>query len=295
VGGDQVRLAELVLGPVSAGPATVELSGLVLKRLDAGDPTAKGPQLLAELAVLPVAERADRFATYVASANSGISPATLERSGEIGWFPKDGLIKDLGDAAFATARGAGDVLGPITTTVGPELFLLEARYGQTLDERAAAIAIEARSAGADLAAIASRVAPGDAVRARGGPWRASAEFEAAARARAGLDGATVGDLLGPIDTEGQVVLPRLLERRTGQFSDQSLASLQLAGLGRWLADQLATAVITTDPDPLGLGSPTPSSSTGTGLPGATAGTVETMTPTGGFPFATPFLPTLPLP
>jgi hypothetical protein len=52
----------------------------------------------------------------------------LRRSGEIGFYAKDGLTPDLGSAAFKSAVRSGDVIGPTSTSVGPELYLVEARY-----------------------------------------------------------------------------------------------------------------------------------------------------------------------
>jgi hypothetical protein len=68
------------------------------------------------------------------------------------------------------------------------------------------------------------------------------------------------DLVGPTDLDGQLVIGRVLERRTAVFTDAELATLELTGFTTWLENRLAEATITLDPDPLGLGSPLPSGS-----------------------------------
>jgi len=276
----------------------VELQHLVLRRIDAADPMGRASALIAELSALPLRERVARFHALVDEANSEPGGGALDTSGEIGWVAQDGVIADLRDAAFGSRRANGDIVGPIDTAAGPEIFLVEARFAESLDERGAAIAVEARTAGADLAVIAQRVAPADAARASGGPWRALAKLQASAIRMAGLDTAAVGDLTGPLDLDGQVVLCRLLEKRTAPYTPDELASLQLDGFGTWLGDRLAAATITLDPDPLGLGSPIPSVSappSGSQVPVpsfVTAGTPKA--PAFGLPTpAIPVIPTLP--
>jgi parvulin-like peptidyl-prolyl isomerase len=256
-GGDQFRLAELNLGEATGGPPMVELEHLVVRRLESADPAARGRSIVAELASLSAADRRTRFESLVAEANAGGVSDRLEMSGEIGWLASNGLIPDLATAAFSPGRVAGDVVGPLDTSAGPELFLVRARSEHSLADRAAAIAIEAAVPGADLARIARRVSVDDASRASGGRWRALAELPAKVRQTAGIDISKVGDLVGPIDLEGEMVLGRVLERRAGPFAEEELAALQFEGFATWVEDQLDGATITIDPDPLGLGSASP--------------------------------------
>jgi len=248
-GGDQYRLAELNLGEATGGPPMVELEHLVLRRLESADPAARGRSIVAQLASLSAADRRTRFESLVAEANAGGVSDRLEMSGEIGWLASDGLIPDLATAAFSPGRAAGDVVGPIGTSAGPELFLVRARSEESLADRAAAIAIEAT--------IARRVSVDDASRASGGRWRALAELPAKVRQAASFDISKFGDLVGPIDLAGEMVLGRVLERRAGPFTEEELAALQFEGFSTWVEDQLDSATITIDPDPLGLGSPSP--------------------------------------
>jgi parvulin-like peptidyl-prolyl isomerase len=256
-GGDQFRLAELNLGEATGGPPMVELEHLVLRRLESADPAARGRSIATELASLSAADRRTHFESLVAEANAGGVSDRLEMSGEIGWLASDSLIPDLATAAFSPGRAAGDVVGPIDTSAGPELFLVRARSEESLSDRAAAIAIEGAVPGADLATIARRVSVADASRASGGRWRALAELPAKARQIAGIDISKVGDLVGPIDLEGEMVLGRVLERRAGPFTEEELAALLFEGFSTWVEDQLDGATITIDPDPLGLGSASP--------------------------------------
>jgi hypothetical protein len=294
-GGDQVRLAELVLGAAGGGPPMVDLEALVVARVTSTDPTGFAISLQAELAALSPVQRRARFDGLVAQANAWSPSDQLTKSGEIGWVAHDDVIPELASDVFGSIRQNGDIVGPIDTVAGPELFLLEARSDLALDERAAAIDIEARQPNADLAAIAKRVAPSDACRAGTGPWRALASFPATEIKTAGLASVAVDDLIGPLAIDAQMVTGRVLERRSGPYTDDELASLELEGFSTWLGDRELQATIVLDPDPLGLGSPTtPASLAPSGDGGRTTffpGEVPKSLPPFGLP--TPDMPAIP--
>ena len=148
-GVSQARFRELVVGTAPDSSATagpwVELSSLATDNLRGVNPASinGAPQgldltpaaLAKSLASMSVADRERLFSGLAAAANI-VSSTAANRSGEIGFYTKDSVVPDLGKAAFATGVKAGDVLGPIATGSGPELFLLEARYPGALDDRA---------------------------------------------------------------------------------------------------------------------------------------------------------------
>ena len=287
----QVRLRELPLGAATPGPAMVELSVLTVQRLAPSDAAVQARTIAGELAELTPHDRAQRFRDLAQEANGGGPPTTVDRSGEIGWFARDGLMAAVGDAAFTGPARPGDVLGPITTSAGPQLFLLEARYGGTLDDRAAAIATQANQPGADFAALASTVVPADDARAQGGPWRLLDEFDPAQFSDSGLPAANPGDTVGPIDVAGEAIMAQVLERRTAAPNERQRVVIQLTALDHWLAQALAKAQIVFADDPLGLATPAASGEPpATVRPqGGSSGSVQV--PPFGLP--TPFLPTPP--
>jgi hypothetical protein len=73
---------------------------------------------------MPVADRTALFGRLVAAANASSSGGSAN-SGEIGFAKKDGLLPEAGKAAFDSKAKTGDILGPITTSAGPQLFLIE--------------------------------------------------------------------------------------------------------------------------------------------------------------------------
>ena len=86
-------------------------------------------------------------------------------------------MPDVGTAAFDAKVRTGDILGPIATAAGPQLFLVEARYAGVLDDRAQAALREVRlDASADPLAYTTRFSPTDVALARDAGWRADAEF-----------------------------------------------------------------------------------------------------------------------
>lgn len=262
---DQVRAQELVLGapPDGGNPGPyVELAHLVLRQLDAAPAPASAPltgaDLAAQLRALPLAERLDRFAALVTEANREPTATGLARSGEVGLLPKSGIIPAIGDVAFAPSARSGDILGPITTAQGDELFLLEARYPGPLDDATIAVLITARQPGADFAAMAARIDPALVQRARSGPWRSRPEYSKTDPASMLAD-VPVGVVSDPLVFEGELVIARVLERRNSLVVQAVLDRLRLNGLGPWLTDQRAAATIARDPDPLGSGSRIPGS------------------------------------
>jgi hypothetical protein len=281
---DQVRAAELVLGapPDGGNPGPfVELAHLVVRQLAEAPASASPPPtaaaLASELRALPLADRLVRFAALVSVANTSPSATALARSGEVGIVPRSGLMASLGEPAFAPGAKSGDILGPVSTSEGDELFLLKARYAGALDEATIAALIVAREPGADLAAMAERIDPGLVPRARSGPWRGRPEFAAGDPATTVFD-APVGVEADPIVIDRRLIVARVLEHRTTPAAGVLLDRLRLNGFGPWLADQRAAAVIVRDANPLGSGGPSTSPS-GSGLRSV--------------PADTPFLPSLP--
>ena len=281
---DEVRAAELVLGPPpdggNPGPY-VELGHLVVKQLDAAPAEASAPPSAADIAAhlrsLPLVDRLHRFTALVGIANSTPSTDPLARSGEVGIVTNNNLVPALGTLAFAASARSGDVLGPIQTSVGDEVFLLEARYQGALDDATIAALIAARAPDADLAAMAARIDPRLVARATAGPWRARPEFSAAAPAAALFD-TPVGVVADPLVISGELVVPQVLDHQRVPAGGEVLARLRLTGFSTWLSDLRAVATIRRDADPLGSGQPSPEPS-GTGVPK--------------IPLETPFLPSLP--
>jgi hypothetical protein len=289
----QVQLRELPLGPATPGAAMVELSALTLGRLGAGDAAARGQGIAADLMKLPPPQRGRTFRALVLEANAGGPPASTFRSGEIGWFVREDLLAPVGDVAFAANSRPGDLFGPINTTAGPQLFMLEGRYAGSLDERAAALAVEAREPGSDLVALAVRAVPRDTERAKGGPWRLIPEFAGSQLADSELPTADVGAILGPIDVAGEAVIGQLLGRRTAVPDGRQLAVVELAGLDQWIAAAVAQSTIVLSPDPLGVGTPSPRTQPPLESPESSRAEAHPSRQPPPFGLPTPFLPTPP--
>ena len=265
---------ELVIGDVpgssgSAGP-WVELSGLALYRLASLNPTAiagapagldlHSDPLARALRALAVPDRTKLFAGLVTAANGAPGSDASEASGEIGFATKDGLIPDLGKAAFDTKVKTGDILGPITTTAGPQLFLVEARFSGSLDERAQAALREVRlAASPDPLSYTTRFSPADAALARDAGWRADAEFGADEDVRHALFDTPLGTLSDPFVLDGKLACAIVGSRSSGTPSARTAARLSLDGFDAWYHSERTTATITRSDNPLPeLASPSPS-------------------------------------
>lgn len=274
----QVRAAELVVGSAALEGSTssyVELAHLVVGQVPPGDigdgaGSTPGERAASRLRALDRTGREVAFGRLVDAANAFATDDPLRRSGELSFFSRDQLIEPLSTAAFADGAKVGDLVGPVTTTVGEELFLVRARFEGVLDERANAALVEARTA-TDLAALARRISPpGDADRAVGELWRSELEIGVEPASHRAFIETPIGTLSDPFVLDGQLVVVRPIERRNALLDAAALDRLRIRGFHVWLAGRRSAAVIVIDHDPLGLGLPTPSPSTT-----ASADTIET--------------------
>lgn len=299
-----VRVREVVIGSADlegiAGPYA-SFGHLVVGQLP---PTARvagatdettAAHLAAQLRALPRPDRERRFKELVAQANATGSSDPLKVSGETGFFAKAQLLPELADAAFGPAVD-GDIIGPVTTVAGPELFILRARFEGTLDERANAALVEAQAA-TDLVALARRISPpGQARRAVGDLWRAEDEMIGSAVHWAAYVDTPIDSLSDPIVLDGQIVVVQPLERRVAVVDRPTLDRLLVAGFDAWLADRVARASIVRDPEPLPgvLIEPSPSASP-SGIDASPPGPVSVppLQPSGNPPIPFPTVPTAP--
>ena len=285
---------ELVVGDAldstgTAGP-WVELSGLALDRLASVSPSSiagapAGLDLHADplaktLAGLSAPDRIKLFGALVNAANAAAGTEGSKTSGEVGFANKDGLNPDIAKAAFDAKVKTGDVLGPIAMSAGRQLFLVEARFGGALDERAKAALSEVRLAAApDPLAYTTRFSPADAALARDAGWRAEPEFGADEDVRAALFDTPLGALSDPFVLDGKLACAIVDARSVGAPSARTSARLSLDGYDAWYHGERTKATITRSDNPLPeLASPSPS-------PTSALPTMPTL--------ATPALPTIP--
>ena len=263
----QAHFRELVIGaaPDSTGVAGpwVEISGLAVSRLAgvsaasiAGAPAnldlgANG--LAGTLKTMAATDRAALFGSLVAAANRAGNGSTNASaiSGDLGFYTKDGLSPDVGKAAFDAAVRAGDVIGPITTSAGPELFLIAARYSGNLDDRAkAALGTVRADPSPDPVAYTKKYSPTDAALALDAGWRASAEFVTTEPVHGALFDTPIGTLSDPFVLDGKLALAIVTERKTGPPDAATLDRLSLDGYDVWFASELARATVTRSDHPL---------------------------------------------
>jgi hypothetical protein len=253
----------LVIGNVpdstgATGP-WVELSGLSLDALASVNPASiagappgldlNGDKLAATLRSMPVADRTAFFARLVAAANAAAGGSGT--SGEVGFATKDGLVPDVSKAAFDDKVKTGDILGPITTSGGPQLFLVEARYSGPLDDRAQAALQQVRADPApDPAAYTTRFSPADLALASDAGWRADAEFGSKEDVRRALLDTPIGALSDPFALDGKLACAIVTERKSGIPDARTTARLTLDGCAAWFSSERAAAAITRSDHPL---------------------------------------------
>lgn len=266
---DEAHFREVVIGAAPDSSATagpwVEISTLATDRLSAVDPASilgapsgldLGADALAKtLASLSPTDRISLFRALVAAANaspaaSGTNSAGVV-SGELGFFTKDEIETDVGKAAFAEGVQSGDVIGPVATATGPVLYLVEARYAGSLDDRARAALSSIRSdPDPDLAAYAKQYSPDDAALASGADPRAEPEFASSDSAVSALFDTPIGLLSDPFILEGKLAVAVVDERTTQAPDARTLDRLSLDGYDSWFASELAKATITRSDNPL---------------------------------------------
>jgi hypothetical protein len=296
-GVNQAHFRELVIGPAPDTSGTpgpwVELSALPLDALKSVNPTSiagapaglnlDGEALAKTLKAMSVGDRSSLFGKLVAAAKAAPPAGSSDGSGELGFYGKGDLTPDLGKAAFDSPVKTGDVLGPISTSAGPQLFLVESRYSGSLDDRSRAAL---RQVGADLSpdllAYTRQFAPTDVALATDAGWRAEPEFGSSEPVHAALFDTPLNTLSDPFILDGKLARAIVSERRTAVPDARTLDRLALDGYDAWFGSELAKATITRSENP--LPELMPSSS-----PSATATVAAPTMP----PFDTPIVPVIP--
>ena len=216
-------------------------------------------------------DRATLFRALVAAANGAQGSDTTSPSGEIGFYTIEGLTPELGKAAFASTVRTGDVIGPVSTSGGPDLFLVESRYGGTLDDRSQTALREIRNdPAANPLTYTRQFSPDDAALAIDAGWRAEPEFGSDEAVRSALFDTPIGLLSDPFVLDGKLALAQVIERKTAVPDALTLDRLSLDGYAAWFASEYAKATITRSDNPLPelMPSSSPSSSPAPALPSA---------------------------
>jgi hypothetical protein len=228
--------------------------------------------LAATLRGMAVPEREALWRSLVQAASAaGSAAGSGGRAGELGYLRKGDLTADVGKAAFDSNVKSGDVLGPIATTGGSQLFLIEARYSGTLDDRALTALSKVRSEPApDLVAYTALYSPADVPLASDAGWRADREFATGESARSALFDTPLGVLSDPFVLDGKLALAVVSERKTAAPDAATADRIYLDAFEAWLASCRSAATITRSNNPLPevLPSSTPTSTSGLVLPSA---------------------------
>jgi hypothetical protein len=302
----EAHFREVVVGPAPDSSATggpwVELSQLLVDRLKGIPPSSipaapSGVSMAADalartFSSMPVAERPGLFRSLAAAANSAPGASTATSSGEIGWYTKDTVTAELGKAVFADATRSGDVVGPISTAMGPMLYLVEARYPGALDDRSKIALAQVRNqATPDLTTYTQLYSPDDAPLASDAGWRAQPEFgpdEAVAKA---LFDTPTGILSDPFVLDGKLGMAIVIERRTAAPDERLMARLRLDGYEAWFGSEYSKAKIDRSDQPLPelepSASPSPASTPGVEVPSAPELETPNLPVVPGQPEATP--------
>lgn len=175
---------------------------------------------------------------------------------------KPDLSADVGDAVFDDTVKTGDIVGPIHTTSGDQLFFVETRYSGPLDDRAeAAIAKVRQDPAPDVATYTAAFSPADTALAADAGWRAQAEFDPNEPVATALFETPTGELSDPFVLDGKLALAIVDTRRDAPPDARMLDRLSLNGYDAWFAGELAKATIDRNPVPLPeLVSPSPTAS-----------------------------------
>jgi hypothetical protein len=203
------------------------------------------------LGTLAPAARTTLFRSLVNAANRPAGLSSSNTSGEIGFYTKDGVVPDLGKAAFDAATRSGDVIGPISTAAGPALYLVEARYAGILDQRSETALQQIRVDPAAIPLTYTKLySPDDAALAVDAGWRAQPEFGADEPVSGALFDTPIGTLSDPFLLDGKLAVALVSDRRTAVPDARMLDRLTLDGFDIWFAAESAQATITKSDHPL---------------------------------------------
>jgi hypothetical protein len=181
----------------------------------------------------------------VATANKQPALTTANTSGELGFKTKDGLIPEIGNSAFADATRTGQVIGPISTSAGPELFLIESRYAGALDDRSQAALRQIRTDPTpNPLTYIQQYSPGDIGLASDAGWSPEPEFGSGEAVRSALFRTPVGSLSDPFVLDGKLAVALVTERKTDAPDSKTMNRLVLDGYNAWFASEYSQATIT---------------------------------------------------
>jgi parvulin-like peptidyl-prolyl isomerase len=218
--------------------------------LPASDPSWAAAQQKAQATadkLRAIADPAQRAAAFAAIAKAESNDAASgAQGGDLGWFTRAAMVKELSDAVFDGTHTADEIIGPVRSQYGYHVILFVAERPAPTD-RVKAIEQALAQPGADFATIAK--ANSDASDApQGGDMGWIARFQLDPRVEDILFNLQVGQVSQPIERAGGIYIYRVSERAQRPVDATQNAALQSSAFAHWYQQQTSRASIWRAPN-----------------------------------------------
>jgi peptidyl-prolyl cis-trans isomerase C len=259
---DQVALAEIFIerSPSSTDDAVGEALASHILYVpqtpldDEGDPTA-----LADLAdddpaweaaeaeaqsafdeLSAVEDVEERMAAFAERARSESDGPSGPRGGDLGWFPRESMVTEFGDAIWENLDPQrGDVLGPVRTEFGWHVILFDA-FRSSLDVRVRDVQEALAAEGADFAAVAAEYSDGPEAGDGGATgWHVIDLLDD--ETLTALSAVEVGDTTEPIDGGDGYRIYRKVEEAARPLEAEDAQRVEATAFADWYGERYANA------------------------------------------------------
>jgi len=230
------------------------------------DPNTAGDLKLDDPAWTAAADEANKLyadikagtKTFADGVSQSDDTGSAAQGGELGWFTRDQIVTEFGDAIFADGLTAGQVLGPVKTAYGYHIIEFEGRRPPT-DQLIDQLAAEAAKPGADFGALA-RLYSDAADAASGGSMGWVAQYQLPRDQQEAIFDAPVGGVSAVVKNQNGYYLFKVNSEETRKPEGDQYNTLVRVGYDNWFAPQRDAATIESHATPeqvLGTATPAP--------------------------------------
>ena len=183
----------------------------------------------------------ERMAAFAQRAREESDGPSAPEGGELGWFPRDGMVAEFSDAIWENIDPQpGDILGPVRSEYGWHVILFEG-FRSSLDVRVSDVQAALAEDGADFATVAAEYSDGPEA-ADGGEvgWLVLDLLDD--ESAAALDAIEVGETTEPVDTGDGYRIYQKLEEDQRPLPPGEAAHVRDTAFGEWYDERYFQAV-----------------------------------------------------
>jgi hypothetical protein len=196
--------------------------------------------------------------TFADGVSQSDDQGSAAQGGELGWFTRDQIVPEFGDAIFAEGLTAGQILGPVKTAYGYHIIEYEGRRPPT-DQLIDQIAADAAKPGADFRALAKLYSDAPDA-ATGGSMGWVAFYQLPLDQQDAIFAAPVGGVSTVVRNKDAYHLFKVNTQEARKAEGDQYNTIVRVGFDNWFTPQRDAAKIQSDATPaevLGTATPAP--------------------------------------